>query len=860
MDQPVNGGSTVDTMYRAGRLARQAKKFDEAKPLLVGAHAAWAVELGEEHEKTLAAANDLALLLKDTGRVAEAEQLYRATYDARKKKLGEDHPHTLDSASDLAAVLKGTDRVEEAETLLRGKYDAQKKKLGEDHPDTLNSANDLAKVLRDMDRAEEAEELLRTTYDFQKKIGNNYGYNRALWTTATNLADLLKDTGRAQEAETLYRLTYDALVKNQGRNHPDTQASANHLAVVLEMMGRKGEAEAWRSGAITGGEGPECGPGSSEHRRALMAAAPAPQMRTGDLRRRQGTGGDSTMMLQYPHDAMGLIIGKGGRRIADIQKISGAQVEFHNQTPGSTWRQVEVTGTPAAIAAAKELLDQTAVGENAGDFIAAYPPGFRRQVPSAYPFERRRDSRSPESRRGRSRSFETQPRDSRSPESRRGRGGSPSESRRGGSRSPPRRSQDDSRSPAGWRDKMYHEPLPRPPRVEGSDSGNLDAKPTTGGTWGDKLAAKQDQVKEWQRSVGDARDGHAPPGPRKEARSFRPGDERRHEELPGGGWRCGLCGNVNRMLQRRCNMRSCAAPRDAGGGAPVAKVRTPQTNEVEHIDGLPKAPPPPPGYYRAQIEETKQAALAKDASRKRQAEDAPFDDERKAARGAPQASFAPPPFAGRAEGDDMRRKRGSDAEYLPRRIDRSDPGEVRAWNARANWTGQERGVGYDSQPWIRDRFDERRHEEAKGFRPPCRYGDKCAFEHTVVGGDGRRGWDAMGGDRAQRQGMPPPPPPYRRGSTERDTDRGRGHAAARAANPARLSEKNLASLRGEPRAPRDGDLASEASHFTARWLPKDLLGGNDIHTSFHAPRRPRDADTVSEASHFTERWLPRDLI
>ena len=41
----------------------------------------------------------------------------------------------------------------------------------------------------------------------------------------------------------------------------------------------------------------------------------------------------------------------------------------------------------------------------------------------------------------------------------------------------------------------------------------------------------------------------------------------------------------------------------------------------------------------------------------------------------------------------------------------------------------------------------------------------------------------------------------------------------RAANPARLSE--------EPRPPRraprteDGDLASEASHFTARWLPKD---------------------------------------
>ena len=147
MDQPVNGGSTVDTMYRAGRLARQAKKFDEAKPLLVGAHAAWAVELGEEHEKTLAAANDLALLLKDTGRVAEAEQLYRATYDARKKKLGEDHPDTLNSAGNLAFLLKNTGRTEEAEPLYRARYDAKKKKLGEDHPDTLDSAGNLGILL-----------------------------------------------------------------------------------------------------------------------------------------------------------------------------------------------------------------------------------------------------------------------------------------------------------------------------------------------------------------------------------------------------------------------------------------------------------------------------------------------------------------------------------------------------------------------------------------------------------------------------------------------------------------------------------------------------------------------------------------
>ena len=50
-------------------------------------------------------AGNLANLLSDTGRMEEAETLYRATYDARKKKLGEDHPDTLSSAGNLGVLL-----------------------------------------------------------------------------------------------------------------------------------------------------------------------------------------------------------------------------------------------------------------------------------------------------------------------------------------------------------------------------------------------------------------------------------------------------------------------------------------------------------------------------------------------------------------------------------------------------------------------------------------------------------------------------------------------------------------------------------------------------------------------------------
>ena len=53
---------------------------------------AWARELGEEHEKTLKAANSLAIVFDMTGRMDEAEALYRRVLAARRTELGDwDH-------------------------------------------------------------------------------------------------------------------------------------------------------------------------------------------------------------------------------------------------------------------------------------------------------------------------------------------------------------------------------------------------------------------------------------------------------------------------------------------------------------------------------------------------------------------------------------------------------------------------------------------------------------------------------------------------------------------------------------------------------------------------------------------------
>ena len=59
-------------------------------------------------------------------------------------------------------------------------------------------------------------------------------------------------------------------------------------------------------------------------------------------------------------------------------------------------------------------------------------------------------------------------------------------------------------------------------------------------------------------AAGAAAAAAAADGPR-----ARPADQPlKHEELPGGEWKCAVCGNVNRAHQReKCNMKKCGVPR-----------------------------------------------------------------------------------------------------------------------------------------------------------------------------------------------------------------------------------------------------------------------------------------------------------
>ena len=74
--------------------------------------------LGPEDPNVAIRLNNLALLLKETNRLGEAEPLYRRALAIWEKALGSEDPQTAKGLH-LAQLLQATDRLSEAEPLLR---------------------------------------------------------------------------------------------------------------------------------------------------------------------------------------------------------------------------------------------------------------------------------------------------------------------------------------------------------------------------------------------------------------------------------------------------------------------------------------------------------------------------------------------------------------------------------------------------------------------------------------------------------------------------------------------------------------------------------------------------------------------
>ena len=198
--------------------------------------------LGAEHTDTLASRDKRATVLRDLGRLAEAEAEHRAVGQIRARVLGAEHPDTLLSRDNLGAVLRGTGRLEEAEAEHRSVLDIRVTVLGPEHRDTMESRNNLALTLRDLGRLEEAETEQRTVQEICARVlGAEHPDTLA---GRNNLALVLRDVGRFEDAEAEHRAVAEICARVLGAEHPDTLTSRDNTALDLRDVGRLEDAEA----------------------------------------------------------------------------------------------------------------------------------------------------------------------------------------------------------------------------------------------------------------------------------------------------------------------------------------------------------------------------------------------------------------------------------------------------------------------------------------------------------------------------------------------------------------------------------------------------------------------------------------
>ena len=116
-------------------------------------------EFGPEHPETVGAMNDLAIVLNQMGKFAEAQKILEEVVAVKRRALGPEDPVTLRSVNNLAIVLAMQGLLEDAVKLVEETLEIQRRVEGPESISTLRSVYNLAIMRRHLGRWAEARPL-----------------------------------------------------------------------------------------------------------------------------------------------------------------------------------------------------------------------------------------------------------------------------------------------------------------------------------------------------------------------------------------------------------------------------------------------------------------------------------------------------------------------------------------------------------------------------------------------------------------------------------------------------------------------------------------------------------------------------
>ena len=197
--------------------------------------------LGELHDTTLAAVNNLKHFLDSAGRTAEAEFHFRQHLMSLRCMLGDEAVETRRGMYALGNLLAAQCRVEESVSILREELALCRRIDGDHDAGTISSLFNLGRILRRCGYIEEAEAYYVEAFSLRLQ---HLGPMHPDTLEALKIVGVLNfDLGRHGEAERIYRGVLESMLIAFGPNHASTIAARRNLARLLSDLGRHFEAE-----------------------------------------------------------------------------------------------------------------------------------------------------------------------------------------------------------------------------------------------------------------------------------------------------------------------------------------------------------------------------------------------------------------------------------------------------------------------------------------------------------------------------------------------------------------------------------------------------------------------------------------
>ena len=192
--------------------------------------------------------NELGELYRGQGRDAPALSCFEESLALRQRALGDEHRDTRTSRANLAGLLRDTGKLAEASFLHELLYEECHRTLGADHPDTLVARNALACTVASLGEYERAHSLHAEIIDACERL---FGPTCAMTLDSLALqAETFTRQGEFTRALYIYERVLEARGRLLGEEHADTLRCAQQLAMLLLTMRRADDARVLQESVV----------------------------------------------------------------------------------------------------------------------------------------------------------------------------------------------------------------------------------------------------------------------------------------------------------------------------------------------------------------------------------------------------------------------------------------------------------------------------------------------------------------------------------------------------------------------------------------------------------------------------------